>query len=148
MVGRDDGVQAPLQQLVDSLSLTGRVIFVGQVNDVADFWAIGDIGVLPSHQEGFSNSILEGMATGLPMVVTNVGGNAEAVLHGITGLVVPPHSPGELAAALHTLAKDAPKRLAYGQAARLRAKEKFSIDACLNAYDELYSAVLRGEWTR
>ncbi len=141
LIGRDDGIQARLEQLVDSLNLAGHVIFGGHVDVSEGLWAIGDIGVLASHQEGFSNSILEGMAAGLPMVVTNVGGNAEAVLHEVTGLVVPPRSPFDLGNAILVLATDLGNRKLYGEAARRRARECFSVQACANAYEELYMSI-------
>lgn len=141
LVGRDDGIGASLQRLAVSLGLEERVLFVGQVKEVEGIWSIADIAVLPSHQEGFSNSVLEAMASGLPMVVTDVGGNPEAVLHEVTGLVVPAGSPVELGEALLDLATDERKRRDYGAAAALRAREVFSVDACVKAYKELYASL-------
>ena len=141
LVGRDDGIQLALQDLIDDLSLSGHVRFIGQVDSVEPLLAMADIGVLPSHQEGFSNSVLEGMAAGLPMVVTNVGGNAEAVLHKVTGFVVPPHCPEKLGAAIHSLAVDPVKRELFGKAGRQRAEDVFSASACVKAYEELYFSI-------
>jgi len=75
------------------------------------------------------------------MVVTDVGGNPEAVLHEVTGLVVPAGSPVELGEALLDLATDERKRRDYGAAAALRAREVFSVDACVKAYKELYASL-------
>ena len=72
------------------------MLFLNTRNDVLEILNACDIGVLCSHQEGFSNSVLEGMASGLPMIVTDVGGNAEAVLNGKSGIVVPPHDSAPL----------------------------------------------------
>lgn len=141
LIGRDDGIQGKLQKLAHSLGLTDRVIFVGQIKLASTLWQMGDIGVQPSHQEGFSNSILEGMAAGLPMIVTDVGGNAEAVLHEMTGLVVSPHAPSELGTALLALASDAEKRKVYGEAGQMRAKELFSEDACVKSYENMYASI-------
>lgn len=143
VVGRDDGIGPSLQHLVEFLGLSERIVFAGQVVEIEGVWATADIGVLPSHQEGFSNSILEGMAAGLPMIVTNVGGNAEAVLHEKTGIVVSPHSPSELGKAILSLAMDPAKRRAFGEAARLRAETVFSVDACVGAYKALYESLYK-----
>jgi len=118
------------------------MIFTGEFVSARDLWSVGDIGVLPSHQEGFSNSILEGMSACLPMVVTNVGGNAEAVLHGETGLVVSPHCPEQLGEALYTLASDPEKRRIYGVAARSSVDRDFSVDNCSEEYKRVYESVL------
>lgn len=141
-VGRDDGIGAALKALARDLGIGERVRWLGQRDDGPALLAAADVGVLCSHQEGFSNSILEGMAAGLPMVVTDVGGNAEAVVDGETGLVVPAHDPARLGAALATLAADPARRRAMGAAGRRRVAEHFSLDACVAAYERLYEGLL------
>ena len=105
---------------------------------VAETGPASDVGILPSHEEGFSNAILEGMAAGLPMVVTRVGGNPEAVVHGVTGLVVPPRDPSAMAAAVLDLVRDPARRQRMGEAGRHRVEEAFSLDACVDRYARLY----------
>ncbi len=84
-----------------------------------------DFGVLPSRaNEGFSNAILESMRAGLPMIVTDIGGNAEAVVDGETGFVVPPADPAALAAALLRLAQDPALRRKLGAAGRERVSDR------------------------
>jgi glycosyltransferase involved in cell wall biosynthesis len=100
--------------------------------------------MLCSHQEGFSNAVLEGMAASLPMIVTNVGGNAEAVLDGECGIVVPPSDPPRLAEAIARLAKSPELRTAFGGAARRRVTEHFSLESSVEAYDAMYRALLSG----
>lgn len=136
-VGRDDGIGSELHQEAVSLGLGKEICFLGSRQDVPDLLNAADIGVLCSHEEGFSNAILEGMAAKLPMVVTDVGGNAEAVVHGLTGLVVSPRAPDELADALLAVAQD-PERRRMGEAGRLRIETVFSMDACLQGYADLY----------
>jgi glycosyltransferase involved in cell wall biosynthesis len=121
-----------------------QISFFGSRDDVADILAASDIGILASHQEGFSNAVLEGMAAGLPMVVTDVGGNAEAVLDGVTGLVVPARDPRRLAQAITQLAHDKQRRVAFGTAGRQRAAECFSQEQCKRRYDVLYRGLLAG----
>ena len=106
IVGRDEGIASSLQAQAAELGIGQKVCFLDTRNDVPEILNACDIGVLCSHQEGFSNAVLEGMASGLPMIVTDVGGNAEAVLDGECGIVVPPHDPARLADAIVRLAND------------------------------------------
>ena len=109
-VGRDDGPLESLKTQAQNLNIAENVIWLGQHADVWDVLCASDMEVLPSHEEGLSNAVLEGMAGSMPMVVTNVGGNAELVINGKTGLVVPAHTPSDLGHAIVTLAADAPPR--------------------------------------
>jgi glycosyltransferase involved in cell wall biosynthesis len=144
-VGRNDGCLAPLQEQAARLGLAGNVLFLGERSDVAELLGASDVGVLASLEEGFSNAILESMAAGLPMVVTDVGGNAEAVLNGHTGLVVPPSDPAALADAIGRIAGDRAWAAQLGAAARLRAKTLFSHEACVDHYEALYEGLMNGK---
>jgi len=143
-LGRDDGIAAQLQSQIDAEGLRENIRLMGARSDVPDFLRMADIGVLCSHEEGFSNAILEGMAAGLPMVVTDVGGNAEAVVDGQTGYVVPPHDSAALGEALLKMA-DNSSRTAMGEAGRQRTRERFSMSACIDAYEALYREVGAGQ---
>lgn len=136
-LGRDDGIGAALQTDADSLGVGSHIRFLGSRTDVPDFLRLADVGLLCSHQEGFSNAVLEGMAAGLPMVVTDVGGNAEAVLDTVSGFVVPAHNPERLANAILQVSR-AKDRVLMGENGRVRAKEQFSMMACIDAYEALY----------
>jgi glycosyltransferase involved in cell wall biosynthesis len=136
-VGRDDGIGQGLKERAERLGIASHVRFLGSRSDVPDLLLRADVGVLCSHEEGFSNAVLEAMAAGLPMVVTDVGGNAEAVVDGDTGYVVPPKDPPRLAEALLSVALDA-RRSDMGARGRKRAEELFSMDACLHQYELLY----------
>lgn len=138
LIGRDDGIGPGLLKQASRRNISDRVHLLGERDDITDLLAAADLGVLCSHQEGFANSVLEGMAAGLPMVVTNVGGNGEAVAHGETGLVVPPHHPDALGEAILALAVDPTRRQAYAAAARRRIASLYSLDSCLSAYHRLY----------
>ena len=137
-VGRDDGLGPSLRELARDLRIDSRIKLLGSRRDIPDLLTGADIGILCSHEEGFSNAILEGMAAGLPMVVTAVGGNAEAVVDGETGLVVPARNPAALGAAILRLASDGELRKQMGAAARRRAEEHFSMERCVQRYDEVY----------
>jgi glycosyltransferase involved in cell wall biosynthesis len=136
--GRDLGHGETLRQRTHQCGLDRHVLWLGGRDDVADLFGAADIGVLASHQEGFSNAVLEGMGAGLPMIVTDVGGNAEAVLDGDTGCVVPAQHPTELAQAILRLASDKALRLRLGRAGRDRVARHFTLSACVDRYEEMY----------
>lgn len=140
--GRDDGIGSELQNMVQDLGLTGRVHWMGSVEDIPTLLATADIALLTSHEEGFSNAILEYMATGLPAIVTDVGGNAEAVVHNQVGLVVPPHDPVALSEAILRLAQDPALRRQFGAAAKALVHSRYSLDACVGNYVALYRRLL------
>ena len=144
VIGRDDGIGADLKRLSIDLGLIDHIQFMGSRSDVPRLLAAADIGLLCSHEEGFSNALLEGMAAGLPMIATDVGGNAEAVQDGLTGLLVPAKDPDRLAQALVRLANDPDLRARLGAAARERIGRHFTLDRCVESYDALYRALLAG----
>lgn len=145
LVGKDtSAIQSVLQDQAEAGKIADRVHFLGSREDVADILPACEIGLLTSHEEGFSNAILEGMASGLAMVVTDVGGNAEAIHHQQTGLVVAPHAPDEIQKAVTDLILDQELRQRYGQAAQKRFEENFHLDACVQAYADFYGGLLKG----
>lgn len=141
-VGRDDGQMRELQKSVTEKQLENRFKFLGSRNDISDLWGIADIGVMASHQEGFPNAIIEGMALGKPFVATNVGGNSEAIIHGRTGLLVDPHSPEQMASALHKLVQFKELRERYGRYALDRQKKNFTLEQCVVGYLKFYKLAL------
>jgi glycosyltransferase involved in cell wall biosynthesis len=140
-VGRDDGPGGALKAQAAGCGLDDHVRWLGKRLDVPALLCCADIGILCSHQEGFANAILEGMAAGLPMVVTDVGGNREAVVDGVTGLIVPPSDPDALGEAVLGLAREPARRKSMGEAGRRNAAERFSPDACAARYARLYGAL-------
>jgi glycosyltransferase involved in cell wall biosynthesis len=140
--GRDEGLRAKLERLVEQHGLTANIQFLGERTDVPSLLAAADFGVLASWEEGFSNVILESMAAGLPMIVTNVGGNPEAVVDRETGLVVPPRDPGAIGRAALSLAEDVGLRQRLGAASLLRVQKEFSIESCVSAHKGLYDQLL------
>lgn len=143
LAGREGGSRADIEEAIAHARLGNNIRLLGERSDVPSLLAAADMGILsPTRNEGFSNAILESMAAGLPMLVTDVGGNAEAVIDGETGLVVPPRNPQALGAAVLELAADSERRSAMGRAARLRAGQSFSVEACVDAYCALYEDLL------
>ena len=140
--GRDEGLQTKLEKLVEARGFKANIQFLGERTDVPELLAAADFGVLSSWEEGFSNVILESMAAELPMIVTNVGGNPEAVLDRETGLVVPPRDPVALGGAVLSLAQDPDLRRRLGGGGLLRVRNEFSIESCITAHESLYEQLL------
>jgi len=114
----------------------------GERTDIPEVMQNLDLFVLPSLAEGTSNTILEAMATGLPVVATRVGGNSELVTEGETGLLVPPGKPDLMARAIQTYVMDTGIAGRHGKAGRRRVEKEFSIEAMVSRYLEVYDAVL------
>jgi sugar transferase (PEP-CTERM/EpsH1 system associated) len=121
-----------------SPGLAGRVVFAGAVSDVSALLNAMDIFVLPSLSEGMSNTLLEAMASSLPVVATRVGGNPELVEDERSGRLFEPRDVASLAAILERMGRDANRRQEIGQAARRRAVECFSLDGMIENYRSLY----------
>ncbi len=137
-----DGLEArsDLVSLVNSHNLEEHIYWLGLRRDISKIYSETDIGLLVSHQESFSNAIIEGMAAGVPMIVTNVGGNKEAVVHEQCGLVIEPHNPEQIASAIARLSNDKVLRESYGKNARARVHEKFSSAQTLAEYIGLFGS--------
>ncbi|PYI57201.1 glycosyltransferase [Paenibacillus flagellatus] len=138
LIGRDRGMLDSLTDLARELKISNNVQFLGGCNNVEEILNTSDIQVLSSYEEGFSNAILEGMAVSLPMVVTNVGGNAEAVIDGYNGFVVPPKNSIALAKAMSRLIEDVGLRQTMGWRGRTRAESLFGLQAMADSYRSLY----------
>jgi sugar transferase (PEP-CTERM/EpsH1 system associated) len=141
MVG-DGPCLSDVQNQLREAGLLDRCWFPGQRGDIARLIAAFDVFVQPSLAEGISNTVLEAMATGLPVVATKVGGNPELVADSETGVLVPPADPDALAGALRDYVSDGDLRVAHGAAARRRAVDVFSIDRMLKEYEDLYASSL------
>jgi glycosyltransferase involved in cell wall biosynthesis len=141
LVGRGPERTA-LEQQASALGIASRVTFVDWTESPRDALAGFDIFVLPSRHEGLPLSIVEAMLAGLPVVATNVGSVAEAVLDGTTGYVVPPEDTVALSRALQDLAEDPARRERMGAAGRARALEHFTASRMAAMYENLYDTVL------
>lgn len=141
LIGRDDGIGADLRRQTHALGLSENIRFLGPRNDVPRLLRMADVGVLCSHQEGFSNAVIEAMAASLPVVVTDVGGNAEAVTHLQTGLVVPSKNPEQLGQALLAMLLRTDRQL-MGERGQQRVARLFSMHACVSNYEAMYREIL------
>jgi glycosyltransferase involved in cell wall biosynthesis len=140
MVGSGGNVNS-IKAQIDSLNLTQSVILAGERDDVNQLLALSDVYASSSHREGLPLAVLEAMMVGLPVVATSVGDIPNVVTEE-TGVVVPPHRPELLAAALEELLKNPEKRQAMGRAAQLRAQNEYSVDAWMKRHLDLYNKVL------
>jgi len=142
LVGNFEGDPAYYSELkarVQGLGLADRIQFLGEVSssETAGLLAAADISVLPSLSEGLSNTLLESMAVGIPVVATAVGGNPEVVVDGETGFLVPASDPRAMADALLRLLRDPELREAMGRRGALRMVERFSTDTMVRKYEDI-----------
>lgn len=142
MVG-DGPLRGEASRLLQEAGAAELAWLPGDRNDIPELLRALDIFVLPSLSEGISNTILEAMATGLPVVATRVGGNPELVQDGITGTLVPHSDPAAMADALSHLVREPQLPARWGAAGRARAVREFSIERMVARYIEVYDALLR-----
>lgn len=135
--------QRAVADLAETLGVADRVSFLGRRSDVAEILAGAQAFVLSSHWEGFPRSTLEAMRAGLPTVVSDVGGAAEAVTEGGTGFIVPRGDVGALALALRRLSADPALRDRLGTAARARYEAEFTFERMYAETIRVYEEVRR-----
>jgi glycosyltransferase involved in cell wall biosynthesis len=140
---RGGGYRVAMQELARRAGCPAR--FVGFQGDAGPWQLASDIAVVPSHVEPLGLVAMEAMSRALPVVGCEVGGIPQMVVHEQTGLLVPPRSPGDLAAALARLIGDAALRTRLGQGGRTRCQERFSIEGHVRAVVREYDRVVRRE---
>jgi sugar transferase (PEP-CTERM/EpsH1 system associated) len=140
----DGPAREPCLRLLHEAGAETLAWLPGERRDVPALMRSFDVFVLPSLGEGISNTILEAMACGLPVVATRVGGNPELVEEGVTGTLVPSGNPEALAGALAAYIRDPDRRREEGAGARRRAEQRFSINAMVAGYLSAYDAALSG----
>lgn len=143
LVVGDGALREALEAQAAALGVRHSVRFLGNRDDIDHLLAAFDIFVLPSRSEGLSNTILEAMAAGLPVVATRVGGAEELLEHGISGLLVAPQDPPGLAQALMRLGADVALRQSLGSAGQRRAARDFSMESMAHGYENLYLDLAR-----
>jgi sugar transferase (PEP-CTERM/EpsH1 system associated) len=147
MVG-DGPLREAVQDRLRRSGLLDRAWFPGSRDDVDAFLAVADLFVLPSRNEGISNTILEAMASGVPVIATAVGGSPELVDDGVTGRLVPAEDPEALASAFLDYARDEALRIEHGRNGRARCEREFSIEGMVERYATLYRTLHGGRVTR
>lgn len=138
----DGPLRADLGVLARSLGIAEACDFAGACPDMPAAYRALDLFVLPSIAEGISNTVLEAMASGLPVVATDVGGNPELVTDGVTGTLVPPRMPSALADAMADTVSQPSVAVCRGQAGREVAVKRLSLAAMAGRYTSVYDDLL------
>jgi glycosyltransferase involved in cell wall biosynthesis len=138
----DGPLRQALEEKARALRLNGTVRFLGAVPNASSLLPHFDIFVLSSLWEGMSNSLLEAMAAGKPVVATDAGGSPEVVIDGKTGILVPPNDPEALADAMLRLLADRELARSLGEAGRVRVQSEFTLETMVARLEELYDSLL------
>jgi sugar transferase (PEP-CTERM/EpsH1 system associated) len=138
IIAGEGPLRGQLESQASSLGIADRVKFVGHRPDVERVYAALDLFVLSSVSEGLSNTILEAMASGRPVVATRVGGADELIEEGVTGITVPPSRAEDLAAAIGGFLRDPSLLVSMGARARERALTRFALDRMVAEYTAVY----------
>lgn len=137
-----------LEPLISELALEQNVTLLGRRDDVPALMKLYDIFVLPSFSEGLSNTLLEAMASGTPVVASRVGGNGEIVAEGISGYLYPSDDSQALSEVLVNLVADECKRTQMGRQARQHIEDNFSIASMVANYEATYLQLLPPQGAR
>jgi glycosyltransferase involved in cell wall biosynthesis len=134
--------EAELRAYVKSAALEKEVIFLGPVQDVADYLQAADFFVFPTENDAFPSSLIEAMGCGLPVVTTPVGAIKTIIEHQKTGLLVQPGNGRQLYEALHAVISDKALAFRLGQAGRQIVQERYSVGSILSKYLSLFESTL------
>ncbi len=138
----DGPLKSDIEREIQAAQLAGHVWAPGARGDIAEILRALDIFVLPSLGEGVSNTILEAMASGLPVIATRVGGNPELVVENATGVLVPAANPEIMAQAMVNYVTQPILMRRHGEAGRMRIEREYSMDAMVRQYMAVYDAAL------
>ena len=136
------GFRRDVEELARSLGVADDVIFTGECDDVPELLSAVDVLLVPSVWEPFGRVVVEGMAMGLPVVATDIGGPVEVIRDGVDGITLPPRSPDAWAAAVAELLDNGERRRALGEAARARVIADFGPDRVVSKVLAHYDEVL------
>ncbi len=139
----DGRLRVEVQAILEAAGISDLAWLPGERSDVPEILRAMNCFVLPSLSEGISNAILEAMASGLPVIATRVGGNADLVADGETGVIVPAADPLALAQCIVQLASSPELARSMGEAGRQRVKRHFSMEAMVAGYQSIYDEQLR-----
>ena len=142
MLVGDGPLRRELENLAVTLEIDKNILILGSRSDVAELINTMDLFVLTSLSEGLSNTILEAMAVGKPIIATDVGGNPEIVKDGETGLLIQPKNYKKLAESIVNLLSLSNLRKEMGAAARTRIVKKFSLQRMAKEYEDIYKHCL------
>lgn len=135
----DGPLRADLETFSKEMGISNAVVFLGERKDIAELLSAFDLFVLPSLTEGISITLLEAMASGTPVVASEVGGNSEVIENGNTGLLLPLDKPDEWISTIKSLIIGALKRKSLSEMAKTKIEERFSLRAMVDNYEKIYN---------
>ncbi len=141
----DGPLFAAVRNRLDAADLASITWLPGARSDIPRILQSFDVFVQPSRAEGISNTILEAMASQLPVIATDVGGNSELVVDGDSGFLTPPENPGALSAAIERYLADPPLRIQHGKEGRARAVDHFGLRKMVRKYELIYETLASRE---
>ena len=139
----DGELKHELENMTLELGLNDKVFFLGNRTDVSNILNNASVFVLHSQREGLPVALLEAMASGLPVVATNVGGVPEIIKNGTNGIIIEPNHPEGLADAIQKIFSDKKFAISLGENARKTINNFFSLDSTAKKYSELYMCTYR-----
>lgn len=140
----DGWLRKSLESMAHDLGIAGKVHFLGTRSNIPPIISSFAVSVLCSTSEGFSNVILESMASAKPVVATRVGGNAEMVIDGVTGHIIPPADSSALASSVLSILDSTSRAQEMGKSARDEVTKRFSVQAMVSGYEKLYCQMVEG----
>ena len=138
----DGPLRQSAQQLADNCGVAADLQFLGERSDTAQLMQAADFLVLPSHFEGLSNSLLEAMAAGCPVIASAVGGSPELITHGRTGLLFQADDAAALASLMTRLCADPAERALLSRQARAHVERTYGVPALVAATTAVYERCL------
>jgi glycosyltransferase involved in cell wall biosynthesis len=142
IIAGDGPLRSSIERLSSELKISDKVYLLGERHDIPQVLKACDVFTLTSIAEGISNTILEAMASGLPVVATRVGGNPELVEHGISGYLVSARDVAALTAAYESYLNDPTLKDEHGRNARARTEQRFSLERMASQYAQLYQGLM------
>lgn len=130
------------QEHIKNFRSRPAILFLGERTDVARILSVSDIFVLATHSEGMSNAILEAMASGLPVITTDIEVNREVVSDRVSGILVPQENPDTLREAILSLIEDTKSRHTLGQAAQAVVRKNFNVPHVADMMKRHYESIL------
>jgi glycosyltransferase involved in cell wall biosynthesis len=143
LIGRDDSIAKDLMSIARRLGVADRISLMGERSDVPTLLLAMDLGVMSSHEEGFSNALLEKLAAGLPVVATNVGGNPEALEAMPDCILVQPRNAEDLARGMTWVIGRLSAAKNSRETRQRLVRERYSVEAMVDAYEQLYTGGAR-----
>jgi glycosyltransferase involved in cell wall biosynthesis len=137
-----------LERLIAELGLSSCVHLLGHVEDMSELYDLADVVLVPSFQEPFGRTVIEGMAAGRVVIATDEGGPPEIIQNGRTGILLPPRRPSLWAEEIARILSDRPRREAIAAAAEVSVRKDFSIERCVRDCLSSYGTAIQIETRR